>query len=246
MKRPLWRRGALQPTHAAQRSDCRSVKRPRWRQGVLQPTHALTHASERSHCASMVQQKSSVLVPRSVSSHGEGARVDLSTGCQAALQAAQCLAVVAARPSKPLAIVFPSPAVAHTCGAGRCIGQIVGTEFAKCLVGLATAMLASMSSSVAKQTIAGQSIFACAALHVGWCFLHGDGSVLNEPTGCMPSPQVVALSEARPTRSNWDAKVEIAQQRALLFLRTAALGVCRSDFDQQFKVAHARLLMSVF
>ena len=62
----------------------------------------------------------------------------------------------------------------------------------------------------------------------------------------MPLPQVVALSQARPTRSNWDAKVEIAQQRALLFLRAAAVGVCRSDFDQQFKAAHARLLMSVF
>ena len=99
---------------------------------------------------------------------------------------------------------------------------------------------------MAKQTIAGQSNFACAALHAGWCFLHGDGFVLNRPTGCMPLPQVVALSQARPTRSNWDAKVEIAQQRALLFLRAAAVGVCRSDFDQQFKAAHARLLMSVF
>ena len=203
---------------------------PRWREGALQPTHAMTHASERSHCPSMSQQTSSLLVPSSVSSHGEGARVDLSTGWQAALQPAQCLAVVAARPSKPLAIVFPSSVVAHTCGAGRCIGQIVGTEFAKCLVGLAKAMLASMSSSVAKQTIAGQSIFACAALHAGWCFLHGDGFVLNRPTGCMPLPQVVALSQARPTRSNWDAKVEIAQQRALLFLRAAAVACLSQRF----------------
>ena len=122
----------------------------------------------------------------------------------------------------------------------------LGTEFAKCLVDLAKVMLANLSSSVAKQTIAGQSIFACAALHAGLCFLSGDGFVLNKPTRCIPFRHVVALLEAKTSASNWDAKLEKAQERALLFLRGATVGVCRSDFDQQIKAAHARVIMSVF
>ena len=121
----------------------------------------------------------------------------------------------------------------------------LGTEFAKCLVDLTKVMLANLSSCVAKQTISGQSIFACAALHVGLCFLSGDGFVLNNPR-CIPFRHVVALLEAKTSASNWDAKLEITQERALLFLRGAAVGVCRSDFDQQFRAAHARVIMSVF
>ena len=187
-----------------------------WRRGALQAIHA----SARSHCHSMGQQASSRLAPCSVSA--------------------------AATPPKPLALAFPSLVVASTCGAGRCIGQIVGTEFAKCLVGLAKAMLANLSSSVAKQTMAGQSIFACAALHASFCFMVGDGFVLKQPKKNVPIRHADKLHQARTSASNWDAKLEIAQERALLFLRGAAVGVCRSDFNQHSKAAHASVIMSVF
>ena len=40
------------------------------------------------------------------------------------------------------------------------------------------------------------------------------------------------------------ASLQAAQDElAFLFLRGAAVGVCRSDFDQQFKAAHARVTM---
>ena len=122
----------------------------------------------------------------------------------------------------------------------------MGTEFAKCLVGLAKAMLANLSSSVAKQTMAGQSIFACAALHASFCFMVGDGFVLKQPKKNVPFRHADKLHQARTSASNWDAKLEIAQERALLFLRAEAVGVCRTDFDQQFQAAHAKLLMAVF
>ena len=88
--------------------------------------------------------------------------------------------------------------------------------------------------------------FASAALHASFCFMVGDGFVLKQPKKNVPFRHADKLHQARTSASNWDAKLEIAQERALLFLRAEAVGVCRTDFDQQFQAAHAKLLMAVF
>ena len=52
------------------------------------------------------------------------------------------------------------------------------------------------------------------------------------------------LNDALFEDSADQASLQAAQDElAFLFLRGAAVGVCRSDFDQQFKAAHARVIM---